>query len=146
MSSQVGSVAVEARFTYDHSASAAAVGHVVEFAFSVKNTGLLTLFEVNVFSGYLERRESTIACVTDATSNAEVVGSAAGAVDGMMPYPDSGLIPGRSIECTARVEVTQTEVSFRGYTFDYCVHVESVSVGRSVEKASHKHVGSACSS
>lgn len=104
-------MAVAATFTYDDSASAAAVGNAVDFAFSLKNTGVLTLFEVNVHSAYLEGRGSNITCVTDAVSNSTVVGSPAGAVNAMMPYPDSGLIPGRSIECTASVEILQTEVN-----------------------------------
>lgn len=103
-------MAVAATFTYDESSSAAAVGHVVEFTFSVKNTGLLTLFEVHVHSAYLEGRESYITCVTDTASDSTVIGSSAGAVSGMMPYPDGGLLPGRSIECTASVGVLQKEV------------------------------------
>lgn len=107
-------MAVTASFTYDDSALAAAVGHAVHFAFSVRNTGLLTLFDIYVHSAYLEGRESSITCNTDASSNSTVIGSSVGAVSGMRPYPDDGLIPGRSIECTASVEVLQTEVSCWG--------------------------------
>lgn len=112
---QVGSVTISAAFTYNDSASAAAVDYSVDFNFSVKNTGLLTLYEVNVTSAYLEGRKSIISCVADAASNSTIVGSSAGAVTGMMPYSDRSLMPGRSLECTASVQVNQTEVGYRGY-------------------------------
>lgn len=104
-------MAVFATFDYAANASAAAVGQAVDFSFSVKNTGLLTLFDVYVRSPYLEGRNSTVACVTDAASNSIVVGTSGGIVSGMMPYPDGGLFPGRSIECTSSVELLQSEVS-----------------------------------
>ncbi len=113
---QVGSVSVDAEFTYADSTSAAAVGHTVEFIFSVRNTGLLTLFEVDVNSTYLQGRGSSIKCVADASTNMTYVGSSAGVVSGMMPYPDGGLIPGKSIECTSSVEANQSEVSWGGCT------------------------------
>lgn len=107
---QVGSVTAKAAFTYADITSAAAVGHVVDFSFTVKNAGLLTLFDINVHSVYLEDRASTISCVVDTAPSPTVVGSLAGVVGGMMPYPDDGLAPGRSIECTASVEILQSEV------------------------------------
>lgn len=110
-------MAVAAAFTYSDNASAAAVGHPVDFTFSVKNTGLLTLYEVSVISAYLEGRESNILCVTDAASDSTAIGSSAGAVTGMMPYSDRGLMPGQSIECAASVQVNQTEVRYKGYRF-----------------------------
>lgn len=116
--SQVGSVTVAAKFSYEDSASAANLGHAVDFTFSVKNTGLLTLFDVYVHSAYLEGRDSTITCDTDAASDSIVIGSPAGSVSEMMPYPDGGLIPGRSIECTASVEVLQTEINARDLPVD----------------------------
>lgn len=100
----------KAAFTYADSTSAAAVGHVIDFSFTVKNAGLLTLFGINVHSVYLEGRASTISCVVDTASSPTAVGSLAGGVGGMMPYPDGGLVPGRSIECTATVEILQSEV------------------------------------
>lgn len=135
-------MAVTATFTYDDSASAAAVGHAVHFTFTVKNTGLLTLFEVSVHSAYLQRRESTISCVTDNANNSTVIGSSAGAVSGMMPYPHSGLIPGQFIECTASVEVNQKEVSYRLQLRQMrCVLNPHLSV--SFEYAAHGRVGTA---
>lgn len=104
-------MAIVATFDYAASASAAAVGQVVDFSFSVKNTGLLTLFDVYVHSLYLQQRDSTVACVSDTESNSIVIGSSGGVVSGMMPYPDGGLVPGRSIECTSSVELLQSEVS-----------------------------------
>lgn len=106
--------------TYANGTSAAAVGHIVEFSFSVKNTGLLTLFNVDVNSTYLEGRDSYIECVENASHNSAVVGSSAGVVSGMMPHPDGGLLPGSIIECTASVEALQSEVRWRGYWFDRC--------------------------
>lgn len=107
-------MAAAATFDYAASASAAAVGQAVDFSFSVTNTGLLTLFDVYVRSLYLEGRNSIVSCVTDTASNSTVVGTSGGVVSGMMPYPDGGLIPGRSIECTSSVELLQSEVSYRG--------------------------------
>lgn len=104
-------MAATATFAYAYSSSAAAVGHAIDYSFSVKNVGLLTLFDIYVHSVYLEGRASNVTCVVDAASNSTLVGSSAGEVSGMMPYPDGGLVPGRSIECTARVGVLQSEVS-----------------------------------
>ncbi|CAM9171448.1 unnamed protein product, partial [Ectocarpus sp. 8 AP-2014] len=115
---QVGSVAAKAAFTYADSTSAATVGDVVDFSFTVKNAGLLTLFDINVRSVYLEVRASTISCGLDTASNPTVVGSLAGGVGGMMPYPDGGLVPGRSIECTASVEILQSEINARDLPVD----------------------------
>lgn len=103
-------MAAKAEFTYADSTSAAAVGDVVDFSFTVKNAGLLTLFDINVHSAYLEDRASTISCGLDTASSPTVVGSLAGGVGGMMPYPDGGLVPGWSIECTASVDILQSEV------------------------------------
>lgn len=98
--------------TFKHAAndSAAVVGQAVMFFISIRNTGLLTLFDANVHSVYLEGRGSTISCLTDPTRNSTVVASSGGVVSEMMPYPDGGLPPGGSIECSASVELLQSEV------------------------------------
>ncbi|CAM9230892.1 unnamed protein product [Scytosiphon promiscuus] len=115
---QVGSLATAATFTYTNSTSAAAVGHVVDFSFSVRNVGLLTLFDIHVHSVYLENRASTVSCVVDEASNSTLAGSSAGEASGMMPYPDGGLVPGKSIECTASVGLLQAEINARDLLVD----------------------------
>ncbi|CAM9607079.1 unnamed protein product, partial [Ectocarpus sp. 12 AP-2014] len=80
--------------------------------------GLLTLFDINVHSVFLEGRASTISCGLDTASSPTVVGSLAGGVAGMMPYPDGGLVPGRSIECTASVGILQSEINVRDLPVD----------------------------
>lgn len=96
---------------YAGRASAAAVGHIVDFSFSVNNTGLLSLFNVAVQSTYLESRGSLITCV-DNTDNSVSVGLHPGSVSAMASYPDNGLTPGGSIACTASIGVIQAEVSW----------------------------------
>lgn len=91
--------------------SAAAVDHVVDFSFSVNNTGLLSLFNVAVQSTYLESRGSLITCVDD-TDKFVRIGLHPGSVSAMASYPDNGLTPGGSIACTASIGVVQAEVSW----------------------------------
>lgn len=104
-------MAAAATFTYADESSAVVVGYVIDFSFSVNNVGLLTLFDINVHSLYLKGRGSTVSCVVDAGNNSTFVGSSAGEVSEMMPYPDGGLLPGRSAECVASVGLLQSEVS-----------------------------------
>lgn len=98
--------------TVEHSCasnvSAAVVGQVIDISFTIKNNGLLSLFNITIESNYLETRGSTITC--SHPSENTISGVLPGTTGGMAPHPGSGLTPGQSIVCAGSVSVLQPEV------------------------------------
>lgn len=107
---QVGSVHVSLAQSYNKTDPkvAAALSDEVEYTYTIKNNGMLSLYDIDIADEELSAREVTMSC-TDVDS-LKVSGTDFGEVTGLAAYPGNGLAPAASLKCTAKDAVSQTEV------------------------------------
>lgn len=109
---QTGSVIVSITQSYGKlgTDAAAATSDEFEYNYTISNNGLLSLYDIRIGDSGFSEKGVFITC-TDVDS-AAVSGTGHGAVTGLASYnsDNMGLAPGRSLTCSARDSVTQSEV------------------------------------
>ncbi|CAM9848254.1 unnamed protein product, partial [Discosporangium mesarthrocarpum] len=109
---QVGSMNFAMKPYYDKEATKeeARIDDLVHYTINIINGGLLTLYNITIEDDQLRENGVTLFCTHLGQSEA-VGGIVDGAFTGLAPYPQNGLPPGDSLECTATDSVSQSEIN-----------------------------------
>lgn len=102
-------VYLEQYYAKQGTATAASTSDEIEYTYTIRNNGLLSIFNIEIEDETLNARGVTIKC-TDVDSNMAADGSSDGAFTGLAEHPDNGLAPAMAVICTANDTATQEEV------------------------------------